>query len=244
VLIADRAALLLLDAEGGRRLSSPAAATVLAGALLTDLVLRGRLDTDPETGVLRVRPGVEPEPRLAAALAVVAASSGHPGRSVRALTGRRLWDQAMAALAAESVVSVERWRRFLVFSWTRWHPDPVAVDGARTSVRAAVAAARKRRGTGSVDPATVSLVALLAGAGCLWSAVPTPPGGSDSSVAAERLTEARDLPAEVLEALRHIEIAVATRVHALSAGGSASDGGSSGSDDGGGSDGGGGGGGD
>ena len=254
MLIADRAALLLLDADGRRRAPARAVAAVLAGALLSELVLRRRLDLDPGTEALRVHPGPDPEPRLAAALAVVADAGGDVGRSLRALAARPLWDDAVAALTKTGALRTERRRRFLVLTSVRWFPREESVTPLRAQVRAAVRAAGSC-GAGAVDPATVSLLVLLAGAGGLAPLLggpgdPGDPGELDPDEAVEVLAAARTLPPEALEALEDVETAVSVRAHALAGGDSSSsdtgsgnwgdghhggsDGGSGGSDSGGG----------
>ncbi|WP_432543381.1 GPP34 family phosphoprotein [Kineococcus sp. SYSU DK002] len=262
MLIADRAALLLLDARGRRRLPARAVGTVLAGALLSELVLRGDLDADPATGALRARPGAAPGPRLAAALETVTAAGGDARRGVRALAARPVWDDAVAALGKTGAVRTERRRRLLVLTSVRWFPREGSVTAVRTQVRAALQAARRRDRPAkvrAVDPATVSLVVLLAGAGCLPAVAPHLPGGLHLEEAADVLADGRDLTPEAREALEDVETAVSVRVHALTGGDSSSsdtstssgsgdghhghDGGSDGGSDGGG-DGGGGGGGD
>ncbi|WP_432514860.1 GPP34 family phosphoprotein [Kineococcus sp. SYSU DK001] len=234
MLIADRAALLLLDARGRRRLPARAAATVLAGALLSELVLRGDLVADAGTGALRARPAAAPGPRLAAALGAVTASGGDARRCVRALAARPLWDDAVAALGKSGAVRTERRRRFLVFTSVRWFPREGSVTALRTQVRAALQAARRRDRLAkarAVDPATVSLVVLLAGAGCLPAVAPHLPGGLDTEEAADVLAEARDLTPQAREALEDVETAVSVRVHALTGGDSSSDTSTSGSGD-------------
>ena len=251
MLIADRAALLLLDADGRRRAPARAVAAVLAGALLGELVLLRRLDLDPGTEALRIHPSPDPEPRLAAALAVVADAGGDVGRSLRALAARPLWDDAVAALTKTGALRTERRRRFLVLTSVRWFPREESVTPLRTQVRAAVRAAGSR-GAGAVDPATVSLLVLLAGAGDLAPLLGDPgdPGELDPDEAVEALAAARTLPPEALEALEDVETAVSVRAHALAGGDSSSsdtgsgnwgdghhggsDGGSGGSDSGGG----------
>nr|WP_246314263.1 GPP34 family phosphoprotein [Kineococcus aurantiacus] len=236
-MIADRVALLLLDDRGRRRVPARAAATVLAGALLSELVLRGDLEADPGTGRLLARPGAAPERRLAAALAAVTAAAGDAARSVCALADGPVWDEAVAALGKAGDLRTERRRRFLVLTTVRWFRREEAVTALQTQVRTAVSAARRRGGrTGTaraVDPATVSLVVLLAGAGCLRAVAPHLPGGMDPDEAADVLADARTLPPPAREALEDVESAVAVRVHALTGGDSSGDGTAGGSSSGG-----------
>ncbi|PRY12112.1 GOLPH3/VPS74 family protein [Kineococcus rhizosphaerae] len=267
MLLADQVALLLLDGRGGRRLSARAAGTVLAGALLSELVLLRRLGADPDTGVLRVRPGPALEPRLAAALAAVTDSGGDTARSVRALAAAAPWDDAVATLAKTGALRTEKRRRFLVLTSVRWFPRKGSVVGLQTRLRTALTAARKPARARAVDPATVSLAVLLAGTAALRWVVPDLPRGLDADDAAEVLAGARRLDPEFQGALEDLESAVSVRAGAWSSDGDSSDwasgdggghhhgghhdghhggwdGGSDGGSDGGGGDGGGGGGGD
>ncbi|WP_345710915.1 GPP34 family phosphoprotein, partial [Kineococcus glutinatus] len=209
MLIADRAALLLLDAGGRRLLPARAARGLLAGALLAELVLEGRVDADPGSGALRVLPGQEAAPRLAAALAVVAARPTPAARCVRALAARPLWEEALAALAGYDALREARTRRLLLWSSVRWPVDAAVADPVREAVRTALAAAGDRSRARAVDPGTASLVLLLSAAGCLRGVVPGLPAEPDPDEAAAALGVARRLPGAAREALEDVDAAVA-----------------------------------
>ncbi|NAZ85411.1 GPP34 family phosphoprotein [Kineococcus indalonis] len=226
MLIADRAALLLLDAQGRRRLPARAAATVLAGALLSELVLLRHLQADPASGALRVRPGPQPAPRLTAALTAVTAGAGDAARTVRALAGERLWEDAASALGEAGALRTERRRRLLVLTRVRWFPREGSVAALQVQLRAALLATRlphRAGGAPAVDPATVSLLVLLAGAGCLREVVGHLPGAAGLDEAADVLADARALAPQLREALEDLETAVAVRAQALRCTGSSSD---------------------
>ncbi|MFD0481867.1 GPP34 family phosphoprotein [Kineococcus sp. GCM10028916] len=232
MLIADRAALLLLDPDGRRRVSARSAAAVLAGALLADLVLAGRVVADLDVTALRVLPGRDPVPRLAAALGAVTLTSGAVRATLRRLVERPLWAESVAELEKAGALVTERRHRLLVFPVVRWWPEPAVLGPQQESVAAALTAAGVRRAAAAVDPATVSLVALLAGVGGL-GVVPGLPDGVDPGEAAAVLATARTLPADVLQALADIETAVPVLLQSAGGGDSGTDGGGGYSGDGG-----------
>ena len=249
MILADRAAVLLLEPSGRRRPGARAGQVVLAGALLVEVALAGRLVVDAGSGVLVARSPDGLEPRLAGALAHVAR---HPHddarRHVRRLARRRPWEDAVTALAEGGVVRVERWWLLGVLPRTRW-PQ---VDGSVPArvceeVTSALRAGSRRRTAAAVDVRLASLAVLLDGAGLLPAQVTEPllRAGLDVEEAVERLGDARRLPEEVLDAVEGVEAAVAAAARQAPGGdGSTLDGTSGDSGDGGGGDSGGGGGGD
>ncbi|MBY8851886.1 GOLPH3/VPS74 family protein [Saccharothrix longispora] len=163
VTLADELALLVHDDEDGtRRLGQPALGYGLAGALLVELALAGRVDVvDKKVAV--VDPAPTGHPLLDGALARIADDKPRkPGHWVDKLS-RGLTDRVLDGLVERGVLRREEGRVLLVFPRTRFPaPDgrePDAEADARARMHAAVA------GDGPVDPRTAALCALVKAVG-------------------------------------------------------------------------------
>ncbi|WP_338075080.1 GPP34 family phosphoprotein [Kineococcus vitellinus] len=219
--MADRAALLLLDAGGRRLLPARSARALLAGALLCELVLAGRLEADPDADALRVLPappaGGQQPPRLEAVAARLAQRPLPARRAVRAVAGGPVWEEAVAALGKAGAVREVRGRRSLLWSSVRWPAEEAAHLPVQREVREALVAASRRRRALVVDPGTACLVLLLSAAGCLGAVVPGLPADLEPEEAideaaealAQALERAGALPEAAVEALEGVQVAVA-----------------------------------
>lgn len=180
------------------------------------VVLAGRLEADGDVTALRVLPGRDPEPRLAVALEAVTVSSGAVRAGLRRLVVRPLWEESVAQLEKAGALVTERRRRLLLFSAPRWCPEQAVLGPQQES------AAGVRRAAAAVDPTTVSLAALRAGAGCLGT-VPGLSADVDPGEAAAVLAVARTLPSVALQTLTDIETAAPVLLQSASGGDSGDD---------------------
>lgn len=160
--LADELALLVHQDDGSRALGQPALGYGLAGALLVELALAGRVAV-VDRKVAVVDPAPTGHPLLDRALDRVAGDGPRtPAHWVDKLS-RALTEEVMAGLVDRGVLRREEGRVLLVFPRTRF-PAP---DGAEPAAETA-ARARMRRavlGDGPVDPRTAALCALVRAVG-------------------------------------------------------------------------------
>ncbi|MGQ7296682.1 GOLPH3/VPS74 family protein [Quadrisphaera sp. KR29] len=166
MLIAEDLALLLLDdAKGTWLLDSSHRGPVLAGAVLTELVLAGRLR--PEPGADGREPGPKAklvvvddaplgDPVLDAALARIGARRPSRADALLGPVAKGLEPELVSRLVAAGAVTPRQEKVLLVFSRTT---HPAADPSAERSVRDRVASAL--RGGRADDERTAALVALL-----------------------------------------------------------------------------------
>lgn len=160
--MADELVLLAHDEDGTRRLGQPALGYGLAGALLVELALAGRIEVVGKKVTVR-----DPAPIghavLDGALARIAGDKPRkPAHWIDKLS-RKLADRVLDGLVAGGVLRRERERVLLLFPRTRFPtPDgtrPAAEVDARARMTAAIT------GDDPVDPRTAALCALVKAVG-------------------------------------------------------------------------------
>lgn len=172
--LADELALLAHDDDGSRTLGRPSLGYGLAGALLVELVLAGRIDVVGKK-VAVLDPTPTGRPLLDRALARIADDKPRkPGHWVDKLS-RKLTEQVMDGLVERGVLRREEGRVLLLFPRTRFPaPDgvqPAAETEARARMRRAVTS------DGPVDPRTAALCALVKAVGQERKVFPDLPRG-------------------------------------------------------------------
>ncbi|NUT49379.1 MAG: GPP34 family phosphoprotein [Saccharothrix sp.] len=160
--LADELALLVHDDDGSRKLGQPAIGYGLAGALLVELALAGRIDVvDKKVTVPDAAPVGHAV--LDEALARIAGDKPRkPAHWVDKLS-RKLAERVLDGLVAGGVLRREEDRVLLVFPRTRFPTPDGAEPPAETDARARMTAAIT--GDGPVDPRTAALCALVKAVG-------------------------------------------------------------------------------
>jgi hypothetical protein len=174
VLIAEDLALLLLDDEKGTwLLDSSHRGPVLAGAVLTELVLAGRLQPEPDGRGAGAEPGPRAklvvvddaplgDPVLDAALARIGARRPSRADALLGPVAKDLERELVGRLTAAGAITAREEKVLLLFPRTT---HPAADPTAERSVRDRVASAL--RGGRADDQRTAALVALLSVSGVL-----------------------------------------------------------------------------
>ncbi|MGR6913329.1 GOLPH3/VPS74 family protein [[Actinomadura] parvosata] len=164
VTIAEELLLLAYSDDKGKPLISVTRLDpAIAGAILAELAVRGRIEL---TGRVRKRlavtdPAPLGDPELDAALALIAAKSAGRGPVwwVRKLQSHKLRDRLLSRLAAAGVLSERRGRVLGLFPVTRWPEAHAGVEAdVRERVSAVLAGARP-------DERTAALIAITRPAG-------------------------------------------------------------------------------
>ena len=168
--LVDDVTLLLLNPESGRPLTDATRLTaVLPGAVLMDLALRERLESDPSRwggAKLRVRDASPTgDAVLDDALQRLEGRTTHTRTAVQRLGGRRLARAVRDRMVARGVLRHEP-GGFLRL--TRDHPDPAA----RKALVAQVASALEAADPAQVPPRAAALVSLLHSVGAVPRVVP------------------------------------------------------------------------
>jgi len=163
MLIAEDLLLLLYDDESGKPIAgSPGLDYALAGAVLVELALIGKVDITSPGGA--TRPGrlqilddrPTGDPVLDDRLAFVAGKAGKKPKDVIGNLSKRLRDQLLTRLAERGVLTADHGRVLGLFPVTRW---PATDARHETEVRARLDSAL-RIGT-TPDERTGALIALL-----------------------------------------------------------------------------------
>lgn len=156
--LADELVLLAYDDEGSAKLGQPSLGYGLAGALLVELALAGRVDVvDKKVTVLDPTPvGV---PVVDEALARIAADKPRKAKAWVDKLSKGLTEKVLDGLVAAGVLRREEGRVLWVFPRTRY-PSPGSVEpAAETDARRRLVEAV--RGDGPVEPRTAALCTLV-----------------------------------------------------------------------------------
>lgn len=156
--LADELVLLAYDDEGSAKLGQPSLGYGLAGALLVELALAGRVDVvDKKVTVLDPTPvGV---PVVDEALARIAADKPRKAKAWVDKLSKGLAEKVLDGLVAAGVLRREEGRVLWVFPRTRY-PSPGGVEpSAETDARRRLVEAV--RGDGPVEPRTAALCTLV-----------------------------------------------------------------------------------
>lgn len=220
MLIAEDLTLLLLDdAKGTWLLDSSHRGPVLAGAVLTELVLAGRLQ--PEPGESGREPGPKAklvvvddspagDPVLDAALQRIGARRPSRADALLGPVGKGLEEELVARLTAAGAITPRQDKVLLIFPRTT---HPAADPTAERSVRDRVASAL--RGGRADDQRTAALVALLSVSGVLPKVVDPAAVGLDKrglEKAGKAVAEDDRIAGGVKHALASVDAAVMTAV--------------------------------
>ncbi|MBC6457161.1 GOLPH3/VPS74 family protein [Actinomadura sp. HBU206391] len=144
--IAEAFVLLSLREENGKPLiGSTEAVTAVAGALLTDLVIAGRLGIDDDDRITCTDPSPTGDPELDAALSRIAEEKKQRKAKwwVSKLRSESLRKRLTGRLAERGILREERGRVLGVFPTTRYpEQDPVPEQQIRADLRSAIDGAR------------------------------------------------------------------------------------------------------
>jgi hypothetical protein len=186
LLIVDDLMLLLMDDDGASIQGAGTLYYTLGGAVLTELALLGRIQTD-DTGVMngpRVTPSGEgplPDPLLQSAYDTVAEKA----RRVQPLLitiGADLWRVVIDRLVDRGLLRREESRILRVFRSTKW---PAADDEHEAQLRARI---RRILEDGETpDPRTAAIIGLLSAGGAMSSLRPPLPWTSMTVPRAQEL---------------------------------------------------------
>ncbi|GGP37483.1 GOLPH3/VPS74 family protein [Saccharothrix coeruleofusca] len=156
--LAEELALLAYDDSGAARVGQPALGYGLAGALLAELALAGRVDVvDRRVAVLDPTPPQEPAVR--AVLARIAADKPRKPKWWVAKLSKGLTTQVLDGLVGAGVLRREKGRVLWVFPRTRYPSPGGREPEAETEARGRLVAAVT--GDGPVEPRTAALGALV-----------------------------------------------------------------------------------
>jgi hypothetical protein len=158
-------ALLAYDGTTGRDRTGGYLDLGLAGAVLFELALAGRLDVDGK----RIRvldPTPTGDPVVDARLAAIAADKPRSPHAVVDRTAKRLTQDVRDGLVAGGALRHERGKALGLFPVNRYLPRPGAADEARTRLASAVRTGR------SFDARTDALLTLVAASGLAKAVFP------------------------------------------------------------------------
>ncbi len=156
--LADELALLAYDDDGTRRLSQPSLGYGLAGAVLVELTIAGRIDVvDKRVAALSTAPIGHPV--LDKALHTIADDKLRKPKDWVERLGKGLTDDVLDGLADAGILRREQDKVLWVFPRTRF-PSPGGVEPPlETEVRRRLDAAITA--TGPVDPRTAALCSII-----------------------------------------------------------------------------------
>lgn len=196
LLIVDDLMLLLMDDDGASVQSAGTLHYTLGGAVLTELALLGRVETD-DTGIVngpRVTPvgaGPLPDPLLQSAYDTVAAETQRVQPLLLALGGD-LWRVVRDRLVDRGLLRREERRILGVFRSTRW-----PADDERHEAQLRVRIRRVLEDGDEPDPRTAAIIGLLSASGSLPSLRPPLPWTTRTATRAKELERGDWGPAAV-----------------------------------------------
>jgi len=213
--LADRLMLLLLSADG-KVPSGAYADLLLGGAVLSDLILRGRIDIagqgeSVKAGRVVVRsPAPVGDKLLDTALqALIDKPGSRPSSVVRTLVKRAT---VLESLAAQKIVTASPHRVLGLFPVTAWP----TLDG-RPAAQARQELQRVVEGSARPDPETAALILLLSGCRMLHKVLPTEDRKAQRA-SAKRLAQDSWAPAKMQKALQDVAAGVSSAVAVVAAG--------------------------
>lgn len=217
MLVAEELLLVGTGSEG-RNLLGSNRALGLGGALLTELVVRERLDVDDRGRLLVVDGGTVGDPLLDEALVRFAEREGKKPKDVLGTVGKKLEQPLLDSLARRELVRPEPVKALGLTLTTRW---PVLVDGPREAVLTDLV--RAVTGLQEPDSRTGALISLLHGLDVLPRVLTKElrPGltNRDLKRRGKEITRGRWASEAVVRAVQE---ATAVMIAAVSAGGAAS----------------------
>lgn len=215
LLLVDDLMLLLMDDDGASIQGAATLHYTLGGAVLTELALLGRVQTD-ESGVLngpRVTPagdGPLPDPLLQSAYEKVAAKTQRVQPLILDL-GSGLWRDIIARLADRGLVERKSSRFLGLFRTTSW---PATDDPYEESLRTRIKGVLEH--DNAPDARTAALIALLSASGAMPSLRPPLPWTSKTATRALEFQRGEWGPEAVSTALTRTAVAIAVASAAAS----------------------------
>lgn len=217
MLIAEELLLVGTSPEG-RNLLGSNRTIGLGGALLTELVVRERLDLDDRGRLRVVDAGPVGEPLLDRALLLLTERQGKKPKDVLGGVGKKLEQPLLDSLARRELIRPEPVKALGLTLTTRW---PVLTDGPRAAVLTDLVAVAT--GARQPDSRTGALVSLLHGLDVLPRVVPKElrPGLRDRDLKrrGKEVAQGRWASEAVVKAVQE---ATAVMIAAVTAGGAAS----------------------
>lgn len=208
LLVVDDLMLLLLDDDGASIQGAGTLYYTLGGAVLTELALLGRVETD-DTGVLngpRVTPagtGPLPDPLLQQAYDTVAEKTQRVQPLLVAL-GADLWREVIDRLARRGLVERQESRVLGLFRTTRW---PAADQEHEARLRERIRAVLEDGE--APDPRTAAVIGLLSASGALPSLRPPLPWTTRTATRAKEIEQGQWGPEAVATAVTRTAAAIA-----------------------------------
>jgi hypothetical protein len=207
LLVVDDLMLLLMDDDGASIQAAGTLYYTLGGAVLTELALLGRVQTD-DSGVLngpRVTPSGEgplPDPLLQWAYDTIAAKTQRV-QPLLVTLGADLWRVVLDRLVDRGLLHREEKRMLGVFRSTRWPAADEAHEAQlRTRIRRILEAGE------APDPRTAAIIGLLFASGAMPSLRPPLPWTSTTVTRAQELQRGHWGPEAVATAVTRTAAAI------------------------------------